>query len=181
MKIKKRLIGFIVLMLIATNLGAVNVCAMENKYNQDTRKIILEQLELSEDDLSEEETYALFSVGTVWNETYTNEGNIKKNLSMVASLITTGNTPYTRITVKNTGSNTIIINAYKGAVFGSDTIAALTLAPGRTGTMTITKNDVINYGTMNGQGDHVSLGYTVSIFGADAENISCTVYAAKYE
>ena len=136
MKVKRSLIGLIALMLLVTNSRGVDAYAMENIYNQETRQIILEQLELSEDNLSEEEANALFSVGTVWNETYTNEGNIKKYLSMVASLITTGNTPYTRITIKNTGSNTIIINAYKGSVFGSDTIEALTLAPGRTGTMT---------------------------------------------
>lgn len=122
-----------------------------------------------------------YSTANVWNQKYTNQGNIKKSLSMTAVLTSYNNKPYTTIRITNIGKNKIIANAYKGSVGGSRTIKAISIAKGKTGTIMISRADVIKYGVMNGQGTQISLNYMVSLYGSNGGSISCSVKAIKYQ
>lgn len=57
--------------------------------------------------------------------------NVKKGLSMSASLVTTGKKPYTTIKITNTGSSAITVIAYKGKIGGSTTIHSMTVPKGK--------------------------------------------------
>ena len=83
--------------------------------------LVLDELGLEEEALTEEETVALLTTGTatVWSSTYTKQSNIKKSLSMSAALISSNSRSYTTITITNTGENVITVIAYKGTVGGS--------------------------------------------------------------
>lgn len=145
-------------------------------------KIILEELKLEKASLSEDEIKAILTKGTavVWDKSYSGVYNAKVSLSMTASLISTDTRPYTKITIKNTGSNTVTVIAYKGSVFGSSTIRSMSVAAGTSKTMTITKNDILKYGTINGQGTHSILAYTVSAYNENGNKISFNAKGIRY-
>lgn len=148
--------------------------------NYDQEQIVRKELGIEGVQLSEEEYLALITKGsaTVWNSTYSNQYNVKKSFSMTASLLQNNGKPYTRFTVTNTGNTSITVIAYKGSIGGSTTINSMTVAPGKAKTMTITRADVINYGTINGQGTSSVLSYTVSLHNNNA--FSCKVKAIRY-
>lgn len=154
----------------------------DNTIDEESKQILLNELNLSEFKLSREDEIALFSSGTVWNQTYGNTTySIRKNLAMTASLTSTNtNKPYTKITVTNKGKNSLTVIAYKGAVAGSSSIASMTVGAGATKTLTITRNHVIKYGTINTQGTNAALAYVVSIYNSSGKAIPCSVKAIKY-
>jgi len=151
--------------------------------NDDDVDLVLDQLGLEEEELTEEETVALLTRGTatVWSSTYTNQSNIKKSLSMSAALISSNSRPYTTITITNTGKNAITAIAYKGTVGGSKTIRSMTVAAGSSKSMSVTRSDVLNYGTLNGQGTTSYLTYTVSLYNSSGKAISFKANAVRYD
>lgn len=144
-------------------------------------KIILKELKLEKASLSDDEIKAILTKGsaTVWNKSYSGVYNVKVSLSMTASLLET-NRPYTKITIKNTGNSTVTAIAYKGSVFGSSTIRSMRVPAGASRTMTITRNDVIKYGTINGQGTHSILAYSVSAYNENGNKISFKAKGIRY-
>lgn len=145
--------------------------------------IIRNELGLNNVVLNDEEKIALLSTGsgTIWNQTYKNKYNIKKAFAMTASLVSKSTKPYTKITISNTGKTEITAIAYKGSVLGSNTICSAKIKPGKIGTITISKKNIIKYGTINGQGTSATLGYTVSLYNANAKAFSCKVKAVRYK
>lgn len=145
-------------------------------------EIVLDELGVSQEELTEQEEFSLLSraSGSVWNSTYTNQYNVKNSLSMSASLLNSGNLPYTTITVTNTGSRPITAIAYKGAIAGSSTLCSMTIPAGSSRAMTVTKNHVIRNGTINGQGTTSYLTYTVSLYNINGGAISCRANAVRY-
>lgn len=99
---------------------------------------------------------------------------------MTASLLTSGDKPYTTIKITNTGSSAITIVEYKGGIGGSTTIRSMSVSAGKSKTMTISKKDVMKYGTMNGQGTQVTLAYAVSAYNTNGKKISFNAYAKRY-
>lgn len=154
-----------------------NISALNNEQEQ----IVRRELGIEGVQLSEEAYLALLTKGsaTVWNSTYSNQYNVKKSFSMTASLLQNNGRPYTRFTVTNTGNSSITVIAYKGSIGGSTTINSMTVAPGKAKSMTITRADVINYGTINGQGTSSVLSYTVSLHNYN-NAFSCKVKAIRY-
>lgn len=146
-------------------------------------ELILEELNLEKDSLPEDEINAILTKGsaTVWDKSYNSVYSIKVSLSMTASLVETNTTrPYTKITIKNTGNKTVTVIAYKGSVLGSSTIRSMNVPAGSSKTMTISRNDVIKYGTINGQGTHSILAYTVSVYNTDGNKISFNAKGIRY-
>lgn len=160
--------------MILNDLNLERVTAQEEK-------VILKELNLEKTILSEDEIKAILTKGsaTIWNKLYNGVYNIKISLSMTASLLET-NRPYTKITIKNIGKGTITVIAYKGNVLGSSTIHSMRVPAGATRTMTITRNDVIRYGTINGQGTHSILTYSVSAYNENGNKISFNAKGIRY-
>ena len=160
--------------MILNDLNLERVTAQEEK-------IILKDLNLEKTGLSEDEIKAILTKGsaTIWNKLYNGVYNIKISLSMTVSLLET-NRPYTKITIKNTGNSTITVIAYKGSVLGSSTIHSMRVPAGATRTMTIIRNDVIKYGTTNGQGTHSILTYSVSAYNENGNKISFNAKGIRY-
>ena len=146
----------------------------------ENKDIILEELGKSEAELTTEEEIALFGSGVVWNESFGDKQySARKTLSMTASLSASTSLPYTTVKYTNRSSSPATVIAYKGTV-GSTQIKVMTVYPGTTSTFTITRDNVIRYGSMNTQGTTSSLTFTISIYNVDGNSILGSVYAVKY-
>lgn len=146
-------------------------------------ELVLNELNLEKAKLSEVEKIAILTRGTstVWNTTYTGKTNIKKSFAMSASVISSNSRPYTTFTITNTGKNAITAVAYKGAILGSKTIRSMTILPGKSKSMTVTRSDVLKFGNLNGQGNMSILSYSVSLYNTNAKAISCKAKAVRYD
>lgn len=150
--------------------------------DDETRDIILDELNLTESSLTEEERVALLTKGTssVWNTTYKKEYNVKKSFSMAASLVSTGTKPYTTFTIKNTGTTKIVAVAYEGTIGGSKEMKSVTVAAGESKSFKVTRADILSYGTYHSNGTTVVLSYTVSLYNPNGNAFSCTAKATRY-
>lgn len=186
----KKQIG-ILIAIISMVLSGINVSAKEPSTSEifqnvdeaslENKDIILSELDLKENGLTLDDQISLFSTGVVWNQTYGSQTySIRKSLSMTAMLTEVSNKPYTTITVTNKSNYPITVIAYKGAIGGSTSIRSTTIKAKGSGSLTITRNDVINYGTTNIQGTSCSLAYTVSMYNSNGNPIPCSVKATKY-
>lgn len=151
------------------------------RVDEETTKMILEEVGLEEENLSDEERVALLTRGstTVWDKTYKNEYNIKKSFSMTANLVSTGTKPYTTFTIKNTGSRKITVNVYKGEILGSTTIYETEIASGATKTFEVTRNHILKYGRVGNTGTTQVLTYNVSLYNENGKQISFDVEATR--
>ncbi len=187
-KIKNALLTFMIGYFLLTSQSIAFASAEVTKpqvepLSSQEKEIVLDDLSINEDDLSKEEKLGILTKGTaiVWNKTYKNEYGIKKNLSMSASLLATGERPYTTIKITNTGSNPIAVSAYKGSIGGSNSIHSMTVLAGKSKTMTVSRKDVIKFGVVNGQGTRATLGYTISVYNASSKRISFKVYSKRFD
>lgn len=66
--------------------------------NDEQKSIVINDLGIKEDTLSEDEMISLLTTGnaTIWNKSYNSEYNIKKSFSMTASLSYNNGKPYTK-------------------------------------------------------------------------------------
>lgn len=185
---KRRMsIKVLVLVVCMCILETISVSAQEPEnvkkelVSEETRKIVLQDLRLNENELSKDDEIALFGTGVVWKESFNTSKNLKKQFSMTALLTSTSKRPYTTVTVANTGKSKITVSAYKGTVGGSTSLGALTVYPGHRKSMTITRTQVISHGTMNAQGTTSSLAFTVSVFNSNGEKYSGNIEVTKYD
>ena len=171
--------------MVILSFSSINVLAKDDVNNSDVaaaenKGIILRELNKTEDELTLDEKRVLFSTGVIWNQSYGNQTySIRKNLSMTASLTSITDKPYTVISVTNNSKYPITVIAYEGAIGGSTTIRSTIIQSNRTGTLTITRNDVVRYGSMNIQGTNSSLLYNISIYNSGGNPIPCKVKAIK--
>lgn len=145
--------------------------------------LILTELGLEKSQLTHEEIKAILTTGsaTIWNKTYNAVYNIKESFSMTASLIDSGtNKPYTTVTINNNGITSATVIAYKGSIAGSQTIHSMNVPAGSSRSMIISRNDILNYGTLNGQGTNCILAYSISVYNINGKPISFNARAIRY-